>query len=553
MADTSAPSALFRELLKKRGLKNDTQIEAFLKPDYQNLHDPMLLPDIKKAVNRLKKAYRKGEKLMIFGDYDADGVTASAVLYLGLKQIGFPEIEVSLPHRVRDGYGIPKQAVAKMKKAKASLAISVDCGSRDYDVIKDLTKAGFDVIVTDHHETSQTLPPDALAVVNPKRTDSKYPFRHLAGVVVAFKLVQALQMEMEPKTMPPGQEKWLLDLVAIGTVCDCMELVDENRILAHFGFQVISKTRRKGLRELLKVARGSGVSSQTVGFIVGPRINAAGRLDDPTGAYDLLVSEKASEAVSAALRLEKLNERRKRLQDKALKQAKQQITSEGELSAVICVAVPGLHEGIIGIVAGKLVEEFKRPAWVFTETPDGSWKGSGRSFGDFDLAELILETKGIYERGGGHQEAAGVTVKNIKKLHEFKAKANDLYASKKLDHVSQAKHLLPLADMTIKKLHDLSYQFVKEISQLEPFGKGNPEPLFELSGVLLTGHRVVKDKYLALTVRDSEGTEMELMAFRPQTSWFDLANGDKLSLVVTLEPDEWRGRQKVRGLVQDLR
>ncbi|MCL2085393.1 single-stranded-DNA-specific exonuclease RecJ [Candidatus Saccharibacteria bacterium] len=553
----ASPSAVFKKLLNKRGQKTDQQIKSFLHPNYKDLHDPMLLPDMKSAVDRLKLALDKQEKLMIFGDYDADGVTATSVLYLGLKQLGFTDIAISLPNRIKDGYGISRSAVSKMKKTKATLALSVDCGSKDNEIIDDLKAASIDAIITDHHEVGETLP-NAIAVINPKREDSKYPFRGLAGVAVAFKLIQALQISLKPKSMPIGQEKWLLDLVAIGTICDCMDLVDENRILAHYGFRVIGKTRRRGLKELMRSAYsgGHGVGSYLVGFVIGPRINAAGRLSDPIGALKVFLCGRAPDVAAAVKNLEQLNDKRRSIQDKGAKDAEKQIMDSLKgnqtLPHVLFVKLPDLHEGVIGIVAGKLIDRFKRPIWVFTQTENGHWKGSGRSFGDYSLAELITRAKGIYERGGGHKEAAGVTVKNIKKLNDFIKCANNLYVDKKLEHEAQAKFLLPVADMEMKSLNDLTFQFAQEITTMEPFGRGNEQPIFKLIDMLIVGRKRIKEKYLAITVRDKEGKEMDLMSFRPNEEWFDVKNGTSADFLINLEANEWRDRQSARGIILDL-
>ncbi|MDR0887102.1 MAG: single-stranded-DNA-specific exonuclease RecJ [Candidatus Nomurabacteria bacterium] len=549
-------SQLFRELLSKRGLVADDEIEVFLHPDYNNLHDPFKLPDIDKAVNRLKQTIEKQETITIFGDYDADGVTATSVLYLGLKQMGLTDIVTVLPHRIRDGYGMPKNCVSQLTQTKTTLAITVDCGSKNHDIIEQLNQKGIDVIITDHHEVGDTLP-NAIAIVNPKRPDSNYPFADLAGVGVAFKLIQALQKTLHPETLPDGQEKWLLDLVAIGTVCDCMQLVGENRILTHFGFKVISKTRLAGLRELMRTAYRSGkdnIDSYFVGFVIGPRINAAGRLDDPVQALNVFLSEKGAECAANVEALEKLNRKRKTLQDKATEQAVKQINNQYkniELPDVICVRNTDWHEGLIGIVAGRLVDVFHRPVFAFTQAENGNWKGSGRSFGDYSLADLIKQAKPLMVQGGGHREAAGLVLASDELYTKFIKCANNLYKDKKLEHSDQEKFFRPNPDITIEKINDLSIKFYNELKLLEPFGNGNPEPIFEIKQAKIISKRIIKEKYLKFIIEKSD-EQMGMMCFRPEPSWFDLQSGDHADFLFNLELDEYRGTKTIGGVATSI-
>ena len=371
-------SKLFQELVEKRGYS-----EEFLRPDYKKLVSPFLLPDAKKAVERIKEAVLGGEKVLSYGDYDVDGVTASTVMNDALKLAGVKDVLIMLPDRFKDGYGMSKKVVQAAKEQGRGLVITVDCGSRNKEIVRDLKKEGIETIITDHHEVPEVLP-EAVAVVNPKRRDVQncienweensekiLLLRDLAGVGVAFTLARALVLE---GLIPDGQEKWLLDLVLIGTICDSMKMTEENRRLCYYGMKVLKKTRRPGLKELLRLIGKQELTSEVIGFQIGPRLNAAGRMSSAKKALGLLMATSRPEAAKIAAELEELNKERRSEQNAAVKEIKEM----GEEKSPVLVYQGEWHEGVLGIIAGRLVEEYKKPALVFSEV-GGVLKEIGRA------------------------------------------------------------------------------------------------------------------------------------------------------------------------------
>jgi len=478
-------SKVFEELLRVRGLE-----AGFLSPKYEDSVDPWVLPDMKKAVERIQRAVSRGEKVLIYGDYDVDGVTASTVLYDTLRLAGVsPEnLEIMLPNRFTDGYGMSKKVVQRAKETGVGLVMTVDCGSRNHEIIEELKEAEIEVIVTDHHECDERLP-EAVAVVNPKRKDALElalegvesaqerrelekavgELRELAGVGVAFKVAQALVLE---GMIPAGQEKWLLDLVLIGTVCDSMVLRGENRRLCFYGLKVLEKTRRPGLRELMREAAVKRLDTEAIGFQIGPRLNAAGRMETAEKALGVLMTAKKTEAARLVMELEELNRRRKSEQQGAV----QEIMKRGVGDEPVIVEEGEWHEGVLGIIAGRLVEEFRRPAFVLTEV-DGTLKGSGRSFGEFSLAEALERCREHIIGGGGHAGACGVKVEKAK-FEDFKRAVNEYYRSLELE--DQMRFLGVREDLEVREFGELTLELVEELRKLEPYGEGNQEPVFLL-------------------------------------------------------------------------
>ena len=360
---------LFEKILSARGLRLRADRDVFLHPDYAAVkHDPFLLPDMRAAVDRLKRARDKQEKIVIYGDYDIDGLSATALLLDAFASFGFEQVDAFIPNRFVEGYGMTIGAVDKVKAMGADLIVTVDCGSLCHAEIAYASELGMDTVVTDHHNVAET-PPPSIAAVNPKFPGHTYPFRDLCGAGVAFKLVQALQTELEG--LPEGYEKWLLDLVALGTVCDIVTLEDENRANVYWGLEVLKKQRRTGLKALMAV---SGVEPKTVnarslGFGLGPRMNAAGRLETAQHALDMLVAADGETALTASERLEMLNQKRRGIQDEIFEQACEQ--AEQLLGyPVLVVNAPDSNHGVLGIVASKLVERYKRPTCIIGEHGD---------------------------------------------------------------------------------------------------------------------------------------------------------------------------------------
>ena len=532
---------IFAELLEQRGLGED-----FLHPRYEQLFDPFLMQGMTAAVERIEQARDKGEKILIYGDYDADGVTASTVLKNGLAHFGCSDIEVILPNRFTDGYGMNMPAISKMEEYGAKLVITVDCGSGSGAVIEEMQKRGIECIVTDHHEIPN-LPESALAVINPKRADEQYG-SHMAGVGVAFTLARALNMRKNGGACD-GQEKWLLDLVTIGTICDSMELRGENLIMTYFGMRnVLPKTRRLGLKELAKQATIdlSKVDTQTIGFQIGPRINAAGRLKSADLALNLLNTDGRAEACALAQELNELNNERRKKQDSAIKEVAGLIDESDD----VIVACGDWHEGIVGIIAGRLVEIYKKPAFALSRLEDGLLKGSGRSFGDFSLAEALQNCpEGLLLSGGGHAGACGMSIR-AEDLEKFRAQMNEYYRSLKLK--DQEKYLRESSDVLLTDLSEINETLYDEICLLEPFGEGNKEPIFEIKAEV-ADVKVLKEKHLSLMVRDDGGRELKAMWFSAPAEFLDgLKRGDELRMQFALMRNEWRGVVKIEGRIISL-
>ena len=534
------PTAIFQRLLKNRGLNDD-----FLKPRYEDLSDPFLLPDIELCIDRIQTAIQKQEKIVIYGDYDVDGVCASVVMRDALVHAGCQDqnITILLPDRFIEGYGMNTSAIPLITNAAARLVITVDCGSGSEKVIAQLKEQGIDVVVTDHHEIS-TPPKTAIAVVNPKRV-KKSPFHDLAGVGVAFTVARALNFRQNQSHLD-GQEKWLLDLVVIGTICDSMPLVGENRTLAFWGLRVLAKTRRIGLQELMKIAKinPSKLTAHAVSFQIGPRLNASGRMESAHKSLELLIADTRSSAFKLAKTLEEFNQERRKVQNNAIAE----VEAIGISDKPVIVVKGAWHEGVIGIIAGKLVERYQKPAFVLTEVEKGFLKGSGRSFGDFNLADCIAHCQNMLAKGGGHNYACGLTIANDF-FDQFITSVNDFYTS--LNLKNQSRFLKVQSDLAVDNFADLSEDLFQDLQLLEPYGEGNPEPIFATTAKL-SAARILKEQHLALTVRDSADRSFRLMGFFAPDQWFDLPENATLHLKFSISLNDWNGNHRIEGRLVDL-
>lgn len=534
---------IFTQLVAARHLTDD-----FLHPDYQDLIDPEKLPDIEKATKRIKKAAKTGEKVLIYGDYDVDGVTASTLMEQALKLAGIKDVEIMLPDRFIDGYGMSPRLITRAKDSQITLVVTVDCGSRNHAIIDELNHEHIDTIVTDHHECEDEIP-EAIAVINPHRHDYNGPddLKNLAGVGVAFKLAQGLT---KADLIKDGSEKWLLDLVLIGTLCDNMEITRENRILTYYGKIVLEKTRRFGLIELMRTAGVKSITAESIGFQLGPRLNAAGRLATAEISLNLLRATSAPEAAKLASKLEKLNQDRRAEQRAATSEINQRLQTH-QTSTPVIIETGTWHEGILGIVAGRLVEKYHRPAFVLSEVEKDIFKGSGRSFGDFNLAKALEYAKSAIIGGGGHAAAAGVQVK-AENLYAFREKINEYYESLNLQN--QDRFLKHQADLEISDLKDFNLALLEELKTLEPFGAGNEEPVFCLRDAEIVGiRRMGQDgTHLRLDLRGKDGQIIKTIAFSAPESWFNL--DDTISHTFLLQPveNEWNGVRSVEARLLDL-
>lgn len=539
---------LFEQILAARGLTG-AAAESFLTPDYIAAKgDPFLLPDMQKALDRLQVAHQSNQKVVIYGDYDIDGLSATTLLIDAFRSFGFGKLEAFIPNRFVEGYGLTMGAVDKLKAMGAEVVVTVDCGSLSHAEIAYATTLGIDTIVTDHHNVADT-PPPAIAAINPKFPGHTYPFRDLAGVGVAFKLVQAMQTQFEG--LPPGHEKWLLDLVALGTVCDIVTLVGENRANVFWGLEVMKKQRRTGLKALMAVAGvdARALNARALGFGLGPRMNAAGRLETAQHALDMLVADDPSHALERAQYLDELNVRRKSLQQSIFEEACGQAEKMSS-DNVLVVSGKNWNHGVIGIVAAKLVERYKKPTYVLEEQASGEAKGSARSFGEFSAADAIRAAEHTITKGGGHAAAAGVTLP-VQNIGAFRQVVNEFY--KTLSLTDQLQHLLPRADVSVPHFEQITEDLVRQIATLEPFGNANPEPVLQIENVLVVGlRRMGSDaQHLKLRVEDNLGRTLEFLAFNAQDNWF-CDPGERVSLWFEPSINEWQGRRTVEGRLLHL-
>ncbi|MBP3899557.1 single-stranded DNA exonuclease RecJ, partial [Candidatus Saccharibacteria bacterium] len=428
--------------------------------------------------------------------------------------------------------------------------------------ITELAQAGVKVIVTDHHELMGDVPKDAVAVVNPRRPEFRKKvlarqaeiiegktiadiagLTELSGAGVAFMLARALVNNGE---IPAGQEKWLLDLAMIGTICDAMKLIKDNRIICKYGMIVLKKTRRPGLKELMRVAGTKSLNADAIGFQIGPRLNAAGRMETADLALKLLTTEQKTEAARLAAELNRLNSERKEQQNQAVSEVEKQ----GEVKEPVLVVQGRWHEGIVGIISGRLTEKYKKPSFVLTEV-DGVLKGSGRSFGEFNLALALSECQELLVSGGGHAAACGVKLKR-ENLEEFRRKINSYYMGLGLQN--QERFLDVREDLMVTEVGELNLELLDEMKEMEPFGEGNPEPVFLLPEVfVLDASRMgAEGQHLRMLVRGEDGKTIKLVAFNAEKEWLEIKAGGRVSAWVALTGNEWNGTRSVEGRILKL-
>ena len=534
---------LFEQILTARGLMTRAARQAFLQPDYMAVkHDPFLLPDMKKAVARLKQAREQGEKIVIYGDYDIDGLSATALLLDAFGKFGFEDVDAFIPNRFVEGYGMTMGAVDKVRDMGADLIVTVDTGSLCHAEIAYAASLGIDTVVTDHHNVAET-PPPSVAAVNPKFSGHTYPFRDLCGAGVAFKLVQALQTELDG--LPDGYEKWLLDLVALGTVCDIVTLADENRANVYWGLEVLKKQQRPGIKALMAVAgiEPGQVNARHLGFGLGPRMNAAGRLETAQHALDMLVARDGLAALEASEKLEELNTKRRSIQDTIFEEACVQAEELAD-DRVLVVSSSGWNHGVIGIVASKLVEKYKKPVFIIGERGEEA-TGSARSFGDFSAADAVRAADDIIIKGGGHGAAAGVTLET-EKIGDFRQRVNEFYDSLQL--TNQERYLLPRADVEIDDFSEIDEELVANLAKMEPFGNGNPEPVLKIirASVLSMRRMGADGQHVKLALRDKNSKVLQMLAFNAPEEFFR-EPGDEVAAWFQPIINEWQGVRTVEG------
>lgn len=540
-------------LLYQRGLDMEEKIEFFLNPDYdRDIHDPFLFSDMSKAIGRIKKAKKDKELVAVFGDYDADGVTSTVILKETLDEIGISAI-IYIPDKKLEGYGLNKMAIEELGARGARLIITVDCGISNSSEIEEANKKGMEVIVVDHHHVPEKIPP-ALAIINPNFKKSNYPFKELAGVGVTFKLVQALYQKFLPEKSE--QEKWLLDLAAIGTVADCVSLVGENRIIVKYGLLVLSKTRRVGLRELFKVGRiqideDNIPDTRKISFQIAPRINAAGRMDHANSAYNLLREKDQARARCLALEIEASNQKRQQETERVVEEVR--VLAENEFKGKKFIFAVGEHFpiGIAGLVAGKIAEEFQKPTAVL-QKEDNVSRGSFRSIPRINIIELIEKCRHLLLKCGGHAQAAGVSVAN-EKLNDFYNFLDDLIEK---ELAGKDYGLQVEIDAEIKPV-DINHDLAETLKKFEPFGEGNEEPVFLMKNLIIDGIKSVGNngKHIKMFLRAGDGTPkvFEAIGFNFNGKFASLKADDKIDILFNLQIDSWNGSEKIQLKLIDLK
>jgi len=535
------------EILKARGMA-PAEMGVFLYPDYErDLGDPLLMKDMQAAVDRVFLAAERHEKVVVYGDYDIDGITASAVLMEGLQAYGL-EVTSYIPDRFEEGYGINQAALEKLQAEGAQLVVSVDCGITSVKEAQWARAHGLDLVITDHHAVGEEIP-DALAVLNPKRVGDMYPCKDLAGVGVAFTLVRALQRLGGRPTA--GQEKWLLDLVAMGTICDVVPLVGENRVLASFGLKVLRRTRRVGLRALAEVGGVNigAISAHEVGFVLGPRMNAAGRLEHAARSLELVMTSDRVRAGNIATELEELN-RQRRADQAAIFAEADELAAASPDDPVLVLAAPNWSHGVVGIVASKLAEKWRRPV-LLAQVLDEKVKGSARSVPGFNMVEALRSQAHVLERFGGHFFAAGYTFP-LKRLDELRAGLNDYYRQTMSEGGDEAPVVVP--EVSWRDLSRVNHDLLALLELLEPHGNSNPKPVVHLSGLDVLSTKVVGNdgKHLSLKLRDSAGKSLAVIGFGLAERYNALQLGDKVSVQGNLNKNEFQGRISVQMVLSEL-
>lgn len=533
-------SRILAQLLVNRGLGSAPEAEKFLHTDTKHFLDPYKFEGMPSAVNLIKKAAKNKDKVMVFGDYDVDGITALVLLKNRLSQMGL-EVAHYLPHRIKEGYGLNKNIVKVAKEKHIKLLITVDCGTNSHPEIEALRRNNIEVIVTDHHEPLNHELPPASSIINPKLKGSTYPYRDLAGVGVAYKLCQALA-----KDLLLGE----LDLVSLGTIADVAPLTGENRLIVKKGLNQIADTQRAGLRALIEVSgiKDKLISSRLVSFILGPRINASGRMDTAEVSLNLLLSEKEDEARDLAEQINLYNRQRQKIENVILEEANDLISREINFKdhSVIILAKEGWHQGVLGIVASKIADKFYRPTILISETSD-LCKGSARSIANFHIFNTLLECKELLETFGGHSHAAGLVIRK-KQIKDFKHKINQL-AREKL----YLEDLIPSLEIDMEiNLADVDDALIEELKILEPFGEGNPEPLFFSRSLQLKSEpQVLSRDTLKFWVSDGK-TTCQVVGFGLGGLKPSLLGSERFDLVYTPKVDSWQGIDSVCLEAKDI-
>jgi single-stranded-DNA-specific exonuclease len=553
-AELASYDPIVRQLLFARGVTTKESAEKFLNPNYDtDLHDPFLFTDMEKAVERILRAIRENEHIVIYTDYDCDGIPGGVILHDFFTALGYSNFENYIPHRHHEGYGFNAQSIPKFVGTGTMLIITVDCGITDHDACTHAKDVGIDVIVTDHHEPSETLPP-AYAVVNPKRDDA-YPFKGICGSGVAFKLAQATLMrgrEQGTITLKEGMEKWWLDMVGLATVADMVPLTDENRVLATYGLNVLRKSQRPGLAHLLRKSGANQryLTEDDIGFTIAPRINAASRMDDPEDAFHMLRSKDEAIAGAKAMHLEKLNNERKGVVASMVKEAKHRLENWSELPSVIVIGNPEWRPSLVGLVANTLAETYARPAFLWGRDGNGIIKGSCRSDGIVSTLRLMEGTPESFIHFGGHHFSGGFGVTE-EKIHTLlddllivRERLGDELITESVTHID--------GDLTLTEVND---GLIRTLRTLAPYGEGNPKPLFRFQHIIPESVSIFGKAKDHTKMRFMSGVgPIDAIAFFRTPEQFNVVPeaGKPLTLIAHIEESFFMGRKETRLRIIDI-
>lgn len=537
-------SPLTAIILYNRGIREDAAIKSFLNRDLSVMHDPYLMKDMDRAAERIRQAQANREKVTIYGDYDVDGITSIAIIYKHLQEMGI-EVDYYVPDRIQEGYGVNKDALDKIKNNGTSLIITVDTGITAVEETEYAKTIGLDIIITDHHECKEQIP-NVYAAIDPKQKDCPYPFKSLAGVGVVFKLIQALD---EKKSLPDLMDKYA-DLMCLGTVADISPLIDENRVIVTEGLKRFKTTKNIGLKALIDVStNGKAITTSTIGYIIAPRINASGRLGCASRSVELFLTDDAEKAHRLAESLCEENVLRQQTEQKMFKEALEYIEEHPEIKEDKVIVIPheNWHHGIVGIVSSKITEKFYKPSILFAIDGDEA-KGSGRSVTGFNLFGALENCSGLLEKFGGHELAAGLTIKT-ENIAAFRQKINS-DSSAKLDESL----LIPTISLDAAiKVPYITLDTVHDINKLQPFGVDNPTPAFAVRNIKIHRISVMSDgKHLRMTLL-KDGKYLDSVGFGMGEYYNHLKEGDFVDVAFALDINDYKGFQNVQLILKDIK
>lgn len=540
-------SPLINRLLDNRSVPAE-EVTQFLNPDYETIHDPFLLNDMERAVSRIMAAMQQEEHIVIFSDYDCDGIPGGVILHDCFTALGYEHFSNYIPHRHYEGFGLSIEAVDKIAAQGAKLIITIDCGTSDVAAVAYAKELGIDVIITDHHEPGPALP-QAVALVNPKL--GNYPFTELCGAAVAFKLATAV-LTVTNHSLPPGYEKWWLDMVGIATIADMVPLTGENRVFAHYGLTVLRKSRRPGLQKLLQKNRVAQhlLTEEDIGFTIGPRINAASRMDTPEDAFHVLAAKDPVLAGGRVEHLEKLNKERKTAVALITRELHKRLHALETTPEVIVLGSPEWRPSLVGIAANKIAEEYGRPVFLWGRDGNGIYKGSCRSGGGVSVVSLMAAATEVFIEHGGHHYSGGFSVKD-EHIFTFGETLNTTYTQ--LGAAARVEQEMLIDE--VLRLEDVTPALVREIRQLAPFGVGNEKPVFAFVDVIAAevtsfgkGNEHVKIRY------QTEASSLEAIAFFSTPTLFTKTPTVAVphTLVAHVEESFFMGRQQLRLRIIDI-